>query len=345
MLRRFAVALAAIVLSSTLLIAQTPAPGAKPDVSADIRAALAKLKSGGDTSVASRIALANVAIQNNSWQAAQEVLVDAARLDPNNAEVASLMATVKKNLPAAPPPDRPSGQPTTKPADSTTKPAREAFSVKRLVTNGEMNRIRLLEMRPDEKPPLIIKIDLDTRKKFIASNPDIVAADFNQLTPDVQAQKILDSGKEEFIKGVTIKSDPASMKDFKLNINKIVVAACANCHQGNKAGNFSLYTDTVNENAVYTNFVVLQTYSATVGGAERLMVDRTSPESSLLAQFMLPPGLADVPHPNVPGFKAPAKTVNDTKYALILKWLRSLDPIAPKYGVDLSKTDEPVKGK
>ena len=49
------------------------------------------------------------------------------------------------------------------------------------------------------------------------------------------------------------------------------------------------------EDVAYTNFYILQTYAKNNG--ESLMIDRTYPDRSLLAQYALNPDSAEIDHP------------------------------------------------
>jgi hypothetical protein len=328
------------------------AAGTDEDIATEVRTGLKKLDSNNDHNAALRVDLAKLAVNaataktakdpagaQDCWEAAREALTAALRLDPANKDATTLMATVQKHItPATKPATNPATTPpATKPGADTQPAGPVPFTAKRPVSAAEINRIKQIEWRHDENPaPRGIRVEPETRKKFLAASPDIMPGEFNALKPDAQAAAILDSGKPEFYAGVHITGDPASIREFKMNVEKVVEQNCATCHSGPKAGKFKLFADKNADTDAYSNFLILQRYSAPVNGAVRMMVDRTTPESSLLLQFMLPPDISDAPHPTTPNFKPPAKVKTDPKYGLILKWLKSLDPLAPNYGIDLS---------
>ncbi len=309
------------------------------EIGTQVHDALGKLPA---SDVASRISLARTAIQYHAYDAAQEAVNQAAAKDPNNREVAELRAQLAKLLP-------PATLPTTTPATPTTNESTGplasstgvgVFVVKRPITPAEINRIKQVEMRPDERG-LRVKIDADTRRKFLAGYIDMTAAEFAKLPPLDQANLILSKGKENLRGGVQIQTDPASVADFKKAVNRPVVAGCAaaGCHSGPKSGSFSLALAN-NDAAIYTNFLVLQRSAYTAGGAQHLLVDRDYPDTSLLLQFMLPPDIADTPHPKVANFKSVVKTKSDPRYTATFHWIQSLSPMTPHYDIDLSR--EPV---
>jgi hypothetical protein len=353
MLRKFARGLMIVALAFGLQSAR--ALGADDsNIAAEVHTALQTLNTSGDRTAASRINLAKVAISSASatrdpkaalevWQAARDALAEALRLEPANKEALDLMSAVMKHIPATPPTPPPATnpapeKPTTKPGPETQPAAAAAdFTVKRMVTPAEINRIRQLEWRHDENPPPVIRIAPEEKKKFLAADPDVTPVDFNKSPIPAQAATILDSGKDDFYHIVEIKTDPASMREFRRPVEQTIVQMCGNCHNNNKAGRFSLFTDHTDA-AVYSNFIILQKYSAFVGGAQRLVVDRTTPEASLLLEFMLPSDLTNTPHPAVNNqpFKPPVKSKSDPRFQMILKWLKTLDPLSPNYGIDLS---------
>jgi hypothetical protein len=323
------------------------------DLSAEVKTGLAKLDK---RDVKSRIALAKVAVEGKAYDAARAVLLDAQAIEPANREVADMLVQVNRHLAPAsqpspgPAPAVPDPNPAPAPA---TRPGTEPYVAKREVTPEEINRIRQLEWRKDEPLPIKVRIDGDTKRKYIASDPSITAAEFAKLPPDQQGAMILLNGKPDLYPGVHVESDPVTVLEFRKNVQRVIVQGCATagCHTAGKAGSFSLVAAN-NDAAIYTNFLVLQKYSktippkagdpATAKGTQRMVVDRAYPDQSLLLQYMLPSDLADTPHPAAPGYKGAVKTKSAPGYAQLAHWIGELNPIAPDYSIDLSK-DPPKK--
>ena len=313
----------------------------------EVRAALKKL---GPRDVATRINLAKAAIQAHAYLAARDALREAASIDPNNTEVPGLMSTVLPLLP--PPATEPTAVPATKPstpdatsAPATPKPVDAGLLVKRPITPAEINKIRQVETSFDSGGAVRVRIEADAKRRFLASYPDITPAEFNHLSADKQAELILDKGKDEQKAGVQILNDPPSVLEFQKTANRVLTQSCGlttGCHSGTKAGPFTLATGN-SSGSTYTNFWVLQRYAYPDKDGLHPLIDRGSPEDSLLLQYMLPKEAAAHKHPDATGFRSAVKTKSDPRYVQILNWIQNLKPITPDYGIDLSK--EPPKAE
>lgn len=306
-----------------------------PDKVADeVRAALPKLKSDD---FKSRIELAKVAIDAHAYDAARDALNEAAKISPGNAEIAELRQKIAAQMPAAP---------TTAPAAPTTAPgpahlapgALPPPALKRNIVPFEINEVRQLEWRGEDEPIRVI-LDADAKRRFLQHYTDITAADFNALTPVQQANLMLSKGPPGVFPGVQIMSDPAAILEFKRGVSRVILQSCAtaNCHGGDKAGTFKLINPAAGTTALYTDYVILQTSVGVNGPGGRPIIDRVNPEASLLLQYMLPPDQADTPHPKTPAYHGAVRNKNDPRYMEILHWIQSLNPVAPRYGIDLTQ--------
>jgi hypothetical protein len=124
---------------------------------------------------------------------------------------------------------------------------------------------------------------------------------------------------------------------FRRNVEKVLQTGCVQCHTvGKVEGNnrFALFAGEADQ-AVYSNFIILQQFERKQDGVVRKMIDRTHPEESLLSQYMLPAAQAQIPHPKVQNYAGMVKNANDPRYVQVLNWLRSLPTLAPDYGIDL----------
>jgi hypothetical protein len=338
-------AVAVVALAGALLAQQQGDPPARDaagnsnnnaQFDKEIHQALSKLDR---RDVAARVNLARLAIQHQAWDTAREVLDQAQAIEPNNPEVLDLVAQVNQHAP--PPNPNPPPQPEHQPA---TKPAVEHGLPKRQVTNDEINHIRQLEWQPGQ--PVRVQVDADARRKFLAKS-DMKPQEFNRLPLDRQAAMILHDGGPDARAGVRILTDPPTVGEFHNTVQKVILSGCAaaNCHGAKAAGNFMLFSPANNANATYSNFLLVQQYSKTIGKTPRLLVDRQYPEQSLLLQYMLPPtpnDPAEPGHPPVVGYKGLVPTKSQVRYEQVLKWLKALDPRQPDYGIDLTK-DAPKK--
>jgi hypothetical protein len=314
-------------------------------VDADVRGKLLELP---PTDVKGRLALAQYALHHHATTAARDVLVDAQRIDPADADVRDLLEQVKAQLRAEAPATQSSGpvaasQPTTQPVGGgvfggiAIAPPAPTGGVTREVTPDEINFIRQSELRDGDN--VRVRIDVELRKRF-ADYINMSPADFNKLPAMAQAFMILDKGKPDMRRQVKILGDPPAIISFRKTVDRTLLVGCATskCHGGSKPAIFRLYPQD-NEAAAYTNFLVLQQYSARLQGRQILMIDRQSPEQSLLLSYMLPPAITDLPHPEAKGYHGALRNRTDPRFAQALAWIRDdLKPLTPDYSaIDLSQ--------
>lgn len=297
-----------------------------------------------------RIALAQDAMDNHLLDFAQEVLNEALTLDPNNVKAQEMLQRVQLQVHPRVAATEPA--PATAPA-AAGPPASGGPPVvsnmappKRMVTAAEINRIRQLEWQGEQR--VRVRVDPDVVKQFL-SESGMSPADFNQLTPAQKGWTILTQGGKKYAKGVHILSDPAAIEEFRKKVQRTISGCSAtNCHGaekgGNPAGNFALFPSD-SEPATYSNFLILNTYAASINKVKYLMVNRDEPLRSLLLPFLLPPDLTDLPHPKS-GYRGALRGTSDPRYNAALTWIRDdLNPVTPNYDIDLSSDPkEPEKG-
>jgi hypothetical protein len=241
------------------------------------------------------------------------------------------------------PPVAVTSQPATQPtggsifAGTPAVPASVAGEIAREVTPEEINYIRQSELRDGDT--VRVRIEPDVRKRF-CDYINMSPSDFNKLPAIEQAFMILDKGKPDMRRQVKILSDPPAITSFRKTVNRTLTTGCATskCHSGTKPAVFRLYAGD-NEPAVYTDFLVLQQYSTHLQGRQVLMIDRQTPEQSLLLSYLLPPAITDLPHPEAKGYHGAVRNRADQRYAQVLGWIRDdLKPLTPDYSViDLSQ--------
>lgn len=324
------------------------------DVAQQIRTKAGQLPPNDTTD---RLALAQYAIDNHAPMAARDVLLEVQRIDPNNAAARDMLERVNAQLrSSAPPATAPAAPTAVVPAPGATLPPTAApptappvaapvvaappanSTVTRMVTPDEINWIRQAELRSGDT--VRVRIDADLRRKF-ADYMGMPLGDLNKMSPIAQAFLILDKGTPEMRRAVKILSDPPEIAQYRREVQRTVLAGCATskCHGGPDAGRFRLFPQSDSDAATYTNFVILQQYSANVPGRHGLMIDRQNPQSSLVLQYMLPPGIADTPHPEAKGYHGIVRGPTDMRFTQVLGWIRDgLNPVAPDYSrIDLSR--------
>ncbi len=319
----------------------------KVDYAADVDAQyLQRHTKLGGADVKGRMDLATWANQQGRPDLAVAVLEEARDIDPANRDVALQLDAVQRQMDldrrhgksAAPP--QPGGRTPAAAAAAATAPAMAVTMAPalahRLLTAAEVNAVRQVEMRTDDR---LVKIRFDNNvvRKYVA-DAGLNAKRFAMFTPEEQALEILKFGTPDLAKDVRVLTDPTPLQQFKVKIMPMVTQACGSpsCHGGTKGGDFGLFPGTSTE-ALYTNFYILQTYAIQIGGVKYLTMDREVPDRSLVLQFGLPVAQGRPPHPVVPELRARFKNRDDPAYTLIDDWLTdSLRVIQPEYGFAVS---------
>ena len=322
------------------------------------------------------VALARMAAENDEPELAERAAAAALKIEPRNADAQKVLDTLRKDQPrdpAATDPADPGAGGGNDPAPAGGGGGAGGISGRtRLVTPDEINRIRQVEWmsrkatNPKQAPreaEVRVRVEPEARSGFVA-RIGMRPGDFNRLDPAQQARMILEKGTKKQRAGVHILTDPPTMLEFRRGVHKTVLSGCATtgCHGGQDVES-SFVLHTVPERAergredavVYTNYLILNDYITTIEEGEdrktkvqRQMVDRTQPDQSLLAHYVLLPAVTDMPHPDVQGFKAPFRATNAPGYQAIMTWLNGLPTLMPDYGVDLSREpaeeEEPEAG-
>ncbi len=213
---------------------------------------------------------------------------------------------------------------------STTAPDNNGLV--HLLTADEINNVRQTEMSPlDDK--VTFKFEAAVEKAFCVAEGMQLGA-FKALSPLARFMAIRKAGTPMMLNRVRVLRDPKSVATYRQIIQAPLLVGCATagCHGGPLAGDFVLANPALDDNSVYTNFYALSTYVSRKDGA---IIDRVSPNSSLLLQYGLPQSISDRPHPKVPGFKPVFKDTQDVKFARSLDWItHTLDPLVTRYGFE-----------
>jgi hypothetical protein len=302
--------------------------------------------------VKGRMTLAAWASDHDRADLAVQALTEARKIDPMDKAAASALDTaqIQADLDAkakakaagkgtTTAPAAPTQTPTTAPATGvpTAPPAAEKkLGVRRLLTADEINLIRQKEM-PTDDPKVRIRFDNQVVKKYLATGNHDAAA-FQQLSPEGQALEILTNGDPSLAKDVTVMTDPTPVLEFKVKVMPLIASGCGSpaCHGGNKGGTLGLFPSDSTP-GVYTNFYIMMTYSTQVGGVKYMLMDRESPDRSLVLQYGLPAAAGQPPHPAVPGYRPRFKSSSDPAYQVVFGFLHdSLRGNDPNYDIDVS---------
>jgi hypothetical protein len=206
------------------------------------------------------------------------------------------------------------------------------------LTPEEINFVRQSEWQ-EGQPVTPIRFEDDVRRRYIARE-GLNSAEFLRLPAIQQAWAIVQRGTPEMAKDVII-GDPPALRQFR-TIQHAILTGCAatGCHTPDRApGGFALHLPAQNDADTITNFIILQQYAGNVDKRKYQMIDRESPDRSLLVQFSLPPDIADVPHPKAANYRGIVRARNDPRLQATIEWMgRTLKPVAPDYDFDLSNS-------
>jgi hypothetical protein len=310
-------------LLAGLVLGQTSDPAAAPPRPAPVSAA-------NKAAAAEQFQVAKNLYDAGKFTDANVENEKALRLDPANASALALKAVLASKV----------GASTSNSA--TTKSVAASRGALKNLTPQQISTVRLMEMSPADTA-VRGKIDGKVVEEFwseVLSKDPMVdsskAAHDNFVRAGnfvTQAGRIRDSGVQKYIEQVSITTDPIVMTAYKNNVRAFVMQNCAtaDCHGGEKAGSFRLANGT-GDAVDYTNFYVLSMYANTSGK----MLDRDTPENSLLLQYALPKTAARSPHPVVEVRRFTG--TNDARFRSIYEWIKALNLPRPKYGIEAAVT-------
>jgi len=202
--------------------------------------------------------------------------------------------------------------------------------LKELMTEKDINRIRLMEL--DEADKVVVRFRNDVVKRFIEAwrgrdefagrNYERVFRGYDNTRKARYILRKVDRDNWAMKDDVQVTTDPQFMLDFRTKVWPILARTCgsSDCHGGkDPGGRLKLYRlvgprDRIN----YTNFYVLSVLSR--GGLD--LMDRDHPSKSLLLEYGLPREIAEFPHPVEIPFAF--RDRSDPKYVLVHEWIDSL---------------------
>jgi hypothetical protein len=305
------------------------------EAATELRARLAKLD---PQDAPGRVALAREAFEHREYELAREMLEAALAIDANDPEANRMLGIVNSQLRM----ERTKVDPAI-PRPAATRPGPMAQIERRLLTPADIEAIRRKELKSTDRD-VRIRFDGDVKRRY-AESQNMAYADFNAKTAVEQALAILDNGDATMKEQVRVQSDPPSIREFKTQIQPLVLASCATsgCHGGPAGAGFVLFSPADNDSLSYTNFFILQNYQrkagsggAVFGESSKRMVNRRRGDESLLANYGLPTNIAEYDHPPVNGktITPVFRNKDDAKYRMVVGWMNdSLAQLDPDYGV------------
>lgn len=279
--------------------------------------------------------LAQQALNRGDYTAA---IADAARaiaLDPKSSQAHLIDEIARRRITAA-----------TLPGAATSAAATQPT----LLTMPQVYSIRLAELQDTDTVlqgsiprPVLLKFWDNVVKRQPGADISLTARDrfLNPSNFSNQVAAFRAANDRAYLNAIILRSDPANMVVFRNVVSPFVLKNCAtsNCHGGNanpNAGDFHIIRPASNmpDTLLYTNFLLLTTYTK---NGER-MINRDTPERSLLLQYALPKATALLPHPGkVDNHPLPSSDVPE--YQSLSKWIKSLTFPDPEY--DLVSSTQP----
>ncbi len=237
---------------------------------------------------------------------------------------------------------------------STTDPKGASVSAPatRVLTDAEVNLIRVYELDFDN-PPRVIVDHADARALLeeYGSSPRVPTdapsrSALAQGDPLTIVRLAFELKARDFYPKIRVVTEPATLVSFRRNVHDgWLIANCATsrCHGGPDAGKFFLFGDGRNDVRMrYTNLLNLLRGSS----QDRPIVDFTDPMQSILIQHALPLDESSNPHPTVEGWRPVfGRKLNPDKLANTLAWIRSMYQPRPIYPIEYEPPDlrgEPV---
>jgi len=305
--------------------------------------------------VTGRVKLARDALSRNELDLANKAVGEALDIDPLDRparEVFDLITqrakareNARDNSGASP---TPTPAPETDASPTPAPPTRERGD--QLITPEKINEIRQKELRPDDTR-VRVRFANNVRKRYVDGVPNYSYGDFISQSDTQQALEIIARGKKDMVPDVLISTDPPALLEYGRKVQGGILQGCATsqCHGGANNGGFVLISPSRSVEDNYINFHTLVLAEQSVGNeagadagglfsgpSKRKLIDRESPDESLLLAYGLPLAKSRYPHPELKGFVAIFRDTNDPQYRMVRDWIGSLKTPSPSYAASAS---------
>ncbi|HEX2837272.1 MAG TPA: hypothetical protein VHN77_03990 [Phycisphaerales bacterium] len=280
--------------------------------------------------------------------------------EPNNRAANELRTIIVEQqklnaLKAAPKPrtapqPKPDGAAPEAPDPKPTKPIRPAPDTFPLLTDDQINIVRVFETDLKDPPAMIVKRETVTRfldkyegtivegKGIVPVSPE-AREQFYRLRPSQVLSWFFDLRAREFYPEVQVLENPRTMRLFRDNVHRTwLINSCATskCHGGEEAGRFYLSNkNQASDRAAYTNWVIIDQFKTTDGLP---LIDFKDPARSPILQMGLPRDKAIIKHPTVEGggrrWIPIFDDTSDRRYRAAVDWILSLYPNRAGYPIE-----------
>lgn len=245
-----------------------------------------------------------------------------------------------------PVPAEPGGEPDD---ESGEAPAAGPLEPAPSVSKADIQKLRIAELFLDEPAEQVrVQFLKRPRQRDLATEVLDELKRQGQVAPDVETILLRGQPNEKlrvivretglkFADRIEIQSDTEVFTNFRRRVLPMIAQSCARggCHAGNAAHAFRFPAGVkTSDPFAYTTFAMLDTMQSPSGR----LIDRESPEQSLLVNYLLPQDRAERPHPNRatrgPAFKPVLRDTSDPQYREIIRWIESLRRPRPEYGLE-----------
>ncbi len=276
--------------------------------------------------VAGHVRLAEWCLEQDRPDLALERCDHALKIAPKHANAKLLRRAAQRRMKSKPDPGPP-----VKKKDRAPAQKREG----KLLTEKEVGRIRLAELKPGERVKVRFAGGLVDRflDAVAGTKPEYSTAtfrrDFRAKSNSEKLTEIVKATGLYYADEIEVSSDPQAIRVFRRDIYPIIRANCATskCHGG--AAKMRLYAKRKTE-AVYTNFYTLDRFKKSVPGRGLVsMFDRGYPEEGLFLNYLLPRGMARdqvLAHPKVGStdIEPVARSKDARDYIEVRTWLKEV---------------------
>jgi len=272
-----------------------------------------------------------------------EALLDATSHFP---EARQLLRTVNKAIELHANDNK--GNTSTTPKASDTSKDGGNFIYGSLVSDDDVNLMRVYEVDLDDPPRMIFsrKVIDDLFKEYgsndLLPKTEEAKRRFYSMKPSELLDIFFELQARDFYGRIRVLSEPKAFGLFRLDVDRTwLMNSCATsrCHGGPKGGKFYLFNKRVNDSrTVYSNFLILE--RTKIRGQGLLNYDK--PEESLLLQMGLPRNQTAEPHPLVEGWRPVFRDRLDPLYQKAVSWMNAMYKPRPDYPVkfELPKVGE-----
>jgi hypothetical protein len=251
------------------------------------------------------------------------------------------------------PPALPPGPPPEAPKRGPGPPKSADLLPKDLLTEADVNLIRVYEINFDDPPQLHVAPEGVRQLILRYGSSSLIPATAQERNalytkPPLELARLLfDLRARDLYGHIAVEEDPAALALFRTRVhNSWLVPNCATsrCHGGVDAGRFFLYTGSAKDARIrYTNLMTL----ITLKFDGHPLVDFEDPPNSLVVQYAMPREMARYPHPDVRGWKPVLTDSTPMLMSDTLEWIRSMYRPRPEYPIQfvpprLDAPDAPV---